>query len=63
MAKTRLRRLLDKFRSPDQEGDGGKVRPTPIDPAVIEARRGNVEELAGLSPSGRGDRTTDEGRR
>lgn len=62
MANTHLRRLLDRFRRPDEEGDR-QARPAPIDPAVIEARKGDVEELAGLSPSDRLDRATSEGRR
>lgn len=59
MAKTYLRRLLDKLRRPDQTAGDARVRPAPIDPAAIEAREGNVDELAGLPPS---DRAKAEGR-
>lgn len=62
MAKTHLRRLLDKVR-PDQEGDREQVRPAPIDPAAIEARKGSVDDLAGLSPSDGTDRAEGEGGR
>lgn len=51
MAKTYLRRLLDKLRHPDQAAGDQEAQPAPIDPAAIEAREGNVDELAGLSPS------------
>lgn len=56
MAKTHLRRLLDKLRRPDQRTGDQQARPAPIDPAAIEARKGNVDELAGLPPSDRVDR-------
>lgn len=62
MAKPLLRRLLDKLRRPDQE-DNRPARPVPIDPATIEARRGNVDALAGLSPSIRIERDSGEDRR
>lgn len=51
MVKTHLRRLLDKLRRPDQVAGDQQGRPAPIDPAAIEARKGNVDELAGLPPS------------
>jgi hypothetical protein len=63
MAKTYLRRLLDKLRRPDQAADDQGTRPTPIDPAAIEARKGNVDELAGLSPSDGINRAEGEGER
>ena len=62
MAKTHLGRLLDKLGRPDRAGDQ-QARPAPIDPAVIEARQGDVDELAGLSPSDGIDRVADEGER
>jgi hypothetical protein len=63
MAKTYLRRLLDKLRRPDQAAGDQQARPAPIDPAAIEARKGNVDELAGLSPSDGTDRAEGEGGR
>jgi hypothetical protein len=61
MAKTYLRRLLDKLRRPDQRAGDQQARPAPIDPATIEAREGNVDELAGLPPSDYLERTKAEG--
>ncbi len=63
MAKTHLRRLLDRFRRPEQTTRDQQGQPAPIDPAAIEARKGNVDELAGLSPSDSADRTIGEGER
>lgn len=55
MANTYLRCLLDKLRHPDQAAGDQQTQPAPIDPAAIEAREGNVDELAGLPPSDRAD--------
>jgi hypothetical protein len=63
MAKTHLQRLLDKLRRPDQTAGDRQARPAPIDPAAIEAREGNVDELAGLPPSDRINRVKAEGGR
>jgi len=49
MAKTR--RLLDRFRRADRTAGDPQTQPARVDPAAIEAREGNVDELAGLSPS------------
>lgn len=49
MAKTW--RLLDRFRRADRTAGDQQAQPARIDPAAIEAREGNVDELAGLSPS------------
>lgn len=59
MAKTHLRRLLDRFRRPDRATRDQRAQQAPIDPAAIEARKGDVEELAGLSA----DRAAGEGGR
>lgn len=61
MAKTHLRRVLDQLRRPDQAAGDQRARPAPIDPAAIEAREGNVDELAGLSHADRIDRAEAEG--
>jgi hypothetical protein len=63
MAKTHLGRLLDKLRRPDQAAGDQQRRPAPIDPATVEARRGNVDELAGLSPADGINRAEGEGGR
>jgi hypothetical protein len=48
-----LRRLLDWLRLDQEKADEQKVKPTPLDPAVIQARVGDVDEVAGLLPSER----------
>ena len=63
MAKTHLQRLLDKLRRHDQTAGDQQAPPAPIDPAAIEAREGNVDELAGLPPSDCIDRAKAEGER
>ena len=63
MVKTYLRRLLAKLHRPDQMAGDQHARPAPIDPATIEAREGNVDELAGLPPSDCVDRSKAEGQR
>jgi hypothetical protein len=63
MVITHLRRLLDKLRRPDQAVGDQQAQPAPIDPVAIEAREGNVDELAGLSPSDRIDHAEAEGGR
>ncbi|HEX4464672.1 MAG TPA: hypothetical protein VH042_08565 [Solirubrobacterales bacterium] len=42
--------MLDKLHRPNQAAGDQQARPAPIDPAAIEARQGNVDELAGLTP-------------
>jgi hypothetical protein len=63
MAKTYLQRLLEKLRRADQTAGDQETQPAPIDPAAIEAREGDVDELAGLPPAGRIDRAKAEGER
>jgi hypothetical protein len=63
MANTHLRRLLDKLRRPDQAAADQQAQPAPIDPAAIEGRQGNVDELAGLSHSDDIDRAEGKGGR
>ena len=57
-----LRRLLDWLRPDQEKADEQKAKSTPLDPAVIQARAGDVDELAGLLPSERIDADGEDGR-
>ena len=56
-----LRRLLDWLR-PVRKADERSAQPVPVDPAVIQARDGDVAGLAGLHPAEHINRAKDKGR-
>ena len=56
-----LRQSLYWLR-PDEGVDVRRAQPAPLDPAVKQARGGDIDELAGLSPAEHGNADGESGR-